>query len=558
MSDKFTNPFLTPPVQKPNELQAPSHPHSPQQPHVNQQQAPLGQAPIGQPDQPPQMPQNPVSAPVSTPIVAPSSNPFTMAPQTPAATQTPTQVSTQMPAQTPAQIPVQAPTQEPVLSPETAGGQPSLGHAAPPSSTLPSPPPQMGSSRPGQPQAAMPQQQVIRETAASPTAPLKTPNPFDFANQGQGGATGSSSEQTSGSGRLRYVPLVFSGTVGEYYKIVILNGLLTLITFGIFAPWAKVRKQRFFYSHTEFLDEGLQYLATGKQLFIGRIVAVLALIALAIAELIPYIGVAISIVFVLLVLPFVLNRSVRFNARNAAWRDVRFGWDGSMGMAILVWMIYPVLSALTLGLAQPLAARALRRHYAENHSFGGAQFAADLSLGAFYGALVKASLFALFLIGIFGGLGGAAAYMVVADLFEGVSSSEEFMLLFALIPDEQKALLALPFLGIGFGLFLSGQYYFALVRHVMINNLRLQGGIRFRSSLSGFKFAMLMVSNLILNIITLGFAQPYTVVRRYRYLAQSIEIRPIGDMAGFIDSQVKSGFSVFEEASDIEGLSIDI
>jgi len=29
-------------------------------------------------------------------------------------------------------------------------------------------------------------------------------------------------------------------------------------------------------------------------------------------------------------------------------------------------------------------------------------------------------------------------------------------------------------------------------------------------------------------------------------------------MAGFIDHQQKSGFSVFEEASDIEGLSIDI
>ena len=215
MSDKFTNPFLTPPVQKPNELQAPSHPHPPQQQHVNQQQAPLGQAPIGQPDQPSQMPQNPVSAPVSTPIVAPSSNPFTMAPQAPAASQTPTQASTQMPAQTPAQIMPQTP----MPSPEATGVQPSLGHAAPPASTLPSPPPQMGSSRVGQPQAAIPQQQVIRETAASPTAPLKTPNPFDFANQGQGGATGSSSEQTSVSGRLRYVPLVFLALLANIIKL---------------------------------------------------------------------------------------------------------------------------------------------------------------------------------------------------------------------------------------------------------------------------------------------------------------------------------------------------
>ena len=85
-------------------------------------------------------------------------------------------------------------------------------------------------------------------------------------------------------------------------------------------------------------------MATGKQLFIGRIVAVLALIALAIAELIPYIGVAISIVCTF-GLAVCFKPLCAINARNAAWRDVRFGWDGSMGMAILVWMVYPVLSA---------------------------------------------------------------------------------------------------------------------------------------------------------------------------------------------------------------------
>ena len=537
MSDKFTNPFLTPAVQKPNELQASPQPHQ-----VNQGQPDQYLPEQNLPAQPQQMPQTPTAAPLSAPLSAPGANPFMMAPQTPS--------TPQMPA-------------DGTLAPQSPMmGQPSAGQAAQPTSQMPLPPTHAPTPQPAQQsaQAIRPQQpQVIRETAAGPTTPRKAPNPFDFANQGQtGGASSQVSGSSSDTGRLRFVPLVFSGTIGEYYKLVILNGLLTLITLGIFAPWAKVRKQRYFYSHTEFLDEGLQYLATGKQLFIGRIVAIVALIALAFAELIPYIGAAISVIFVILVLPFILNRSVRFNARNAAWRDVRFGWNGSMLMAILVWMIYPILSALTLGLAQPLAARALRRHYAENHSFGGAQFSADLSLGAFYGALLKAALFALFLIAIFGGLGGAAAYMTVADLFQGISNADELFLTIAIIPDEQKALLALPFIGIGFGLFLSAQYYFALVRHVMINNLRLQGGIRFRSGLSAFKFAMLIFSNLLLNIVTLGFAQPYTTVRRYRYLAQSIEIRPIANMAGFIDSQVKSGFSVFEEASDIEGLSIDI
>ncbi|MGC6517924.1 MAG: YjgN family protein [Candidatus Puniceispirillaceae bacterium] len=400
-------------------------------------------------------------------------------------------------------------------------------------------------------------QNVVRESASNYQSNVKKPSPFDFANQsGAGGAT-SAPQQTDG-GRLRYHGLVFSGGVGEYYGVVILNYLLTLITLGIYAPWAKVRKERYFHSHTEFLDEGFQYLATGKQLLAGRAVAFVLLIALSMAELIPYVGVAISILFVLVALPFILNRSVRFKARNVAWRDVRFGWHGGLGMAILVWMIYPVLSFVTLGLAQPLAARALRRHYADNHAFGGASFSADLGLGAFYAALGKAVFFALFLLALFGGIGGFIAYSLLGDMLVSVSSYEELVLILAILPDEQKAYLALPFIGIAFALFMSGQYYFALVRHVMVNHLRLQGGIRFRSQLSGFKFAMLMLSNLLINIISLGFAHPYTIIRRYRYLVQAIEIRPIADMAGFVDTQTKAGFSVFEEASDIEGLSIDI
>ena len=406
-------------------------------------------------------------------------------------------------------------------------------------------------------------QSIIRDTAASP-ASIQKPSPFDFANQSSpqgggtgGGSAGGTSSQSSG-GRLRYKALEFTGGVGEYYGVLIVNYLLTLITLGIYAPWAKVRKQRYFFSNTQFLGEGFQYLATGKQLFIGRIIAILALVLFSFLELLPVIGLYLSLIILVFALPFVLNRSVRFNARNLAWRDVRFGWDGSFGMALLVWVVYPVLSLFTLGLAQPLAARALRRHYAENHSFGAASFSADLGLGAFYLAWLKAILLWLFLSALFGGATAYFVFLSMGDVFQSVTSYEDLVLLFTFLPEMQKILLVLPFFGITFAAIMAGQYYFALVRHVMINHLRLEGGIRFRSSLSGFKFAMVILSNFLINIITLGFAYPYTVVRRYRYLTRAIEIRPIADMAGFIDTQVKSGYSVFEEAADIEGLSIDI
>lgn len=511
MSDKLHNPFLAPPQGETAQPQTPANPQPQVQP-----------APIAAPDYPPQQAVQPTAEPAMPNV---SANPFLQ--NTPPQTQAPQ--TTAQAAPTPSATPSAMPSAQP--------------------SAIPSAQP-------------MVQQAPIRETAAQTPTSVKTPNPFDFANQGNASSGSSSgngqSSAPAGGGRLRYQPLAFTGGVLEYYGVVILNALLTMITLGIYAPWAKVRKQRYFFSHTEFLDEGFQYLATGKQLFIGRIVAIIILVALSVAEFIPGIGIPLSIAIVLFGLPFVLNRSLRFNARNLAWRDVRFGWEGTFPMAILVWMIYPVLSVLTLGLLQPLAARALRRHYADNHSFGGAQFSADLGLAPFYFALFKAITFAVVLIALFGGLTGAIAYGALETLFVGVTSSDDLLLKLAFLSDEQKVLLALPFIGVGFAFYISGKFYFALARHVMINHLRLSGGIRFQSQLSAFKYAFVILTNLLINILTIGFAHPFTVVRHYRFLTQAVEVRPIADMAGFVDKQAQAGFSVFEEVSDIEGLSIDI
>ncbi len=44
------------------------------------------------------------------------------------------------------------------------------------------------------------------------------------------------------------LPLEFHASAREYFRIWIVNLCLTLLTFGIFSAWAKVRKKRFAYS----------------------------------------------------------------------------------------------------------------------------------------------------------------------------------------------------------------------------------------------------------------------------------------------------------------------
>jgi hypothetical protein len=65
--------------------------------------------------------------------------------------------------------------------------------------------------------------------------------------------------------------LEFTGTGKEYFRIWIVNLFLTLITFGIFSAWAKVRKKLYFYSHTILDGTPFQYLGQPLPILKGRI-----------------------------------------------------------------------------------------------------------------------------------------------------------------------------------------------------------------------------------------------------------------------------------------------
>ncbi len=64
----------------------------------------------------------------------------------------------------------------------------------------------------------------------------------------------------------------FRGNAKEYFGIWIVNVLLTIITLGIYSAWAKVRRNRYFYGNSVLLDHSFDYHATGKQIFIGRLI----------------------------------------------------------------------------------------------------------------------------------------------------------------------------------------------------------------------------------------------------------------------------------------------
>ena len=143
-------------------------------------------------------------------------------------------------------------------------------------------------------------------------------------------------------------PFSFTGKAGEFFGIWFVNILLTIITLGIYSAWAKVRQQQYFYNHTHLADANFQYTAKPIKILIGRIIAVVLFMAFSFASSIdPILSLVLLAVF-FFAMPWLVNSSLRFNAYNSAYRNIRLGFTGTYPQALLKLVVLPMLPAVVL------------------------------------------------------------------------------------------------------------------------------------------------------------------------------------------------------------------
>ena len=70
------------------------------------------------------------------------------------------------------------------------------------------------------------------------------------------------------------LPFEFRGNGGEYFRIWIVNLLLTIITLGIYSAWAKVRRMRYFYGNTFVDGQSFEYHGQPLAILKGRLIVV--------------------------------------------------------------------------------------------------------------------------------------------------------------------------------------------------------------------------------------------------------------------------------------------
>jgi uncharacterized membrane protein YjgN (DUF898 family) len=338
------------------------------------------------------------------------------------------------------------------------------------------------------------------------------------------------------TGPERRLPVEFTATAGQYFRIWIVNLALTVITLGIYSAWAKVRKRRYFYGHTRIDGEGFEYRANPVAILKGRLIAV-AVIAVyyGAGHFAPQYQILLWIPIIIFG-PWLVVRSLAFNAYNTAYRNVRFRFEGTYRGCLRVVLTRGWL--VLTGILYPYFKHRMIRFVAENHRYGTTRFEVADFKKPFIAAYANALGLGILLVGA----------LVVGMMWIGATGTKTM--------GTKSPLLFVGMIVFFYvGLFLIFAYVRARTTNAIWNAVRI-GPLRFQSSLSAGDLIALYFTNLLALALTLGFATPWAVVRAMRYRASKSAAIASGPLDGFAQAEAQQVSVAGEEVADFFDIDI--
>ncbi|MGM9482710.1 YjgN family protein [Roseateles sp. NT4] len=133
----------------------------------------------------------------------------------------------------------------------------------------------------------------------------------------------------------RVLEIRFTGSGSEYFRIWSVNLLLILVTLGLYLPFAKARRIRYFYANTLVDGQALSFHGDPWKMFRGFLLLVLLMAVYSAAGHLS--GTAAFVAFLILcaVWPALWRASLQFRLGNTSWRGLRMRFDGSLRDAYL-------------------------------------------------------------------------------------------------------------------------------------------------------------------------------------------------------------------------------
>jgi uncharacterized membrane protein YjgN (DUF898 family) len=342
--------------------------------------------------------------------------------------------------------------------------------------------------------------------------------------------------ETGAPAAPKHYQFEFLGTGGEYFGIWIVNLALTVITLGIYSAWATVRTRRYFRGNTILAGHSFDYHASPIRILIGRAIALALLTGYNLSTMFsPYMLLLWGPLF-LAAFPWLINSSLRFNARNTSYRNVRFNFTGQYGEAIIAYVLWPILGFLTLGFLMPLARRVTDYYYVNHHTFGGRPFETEFSAWRIYRIFLMAIGIGVIFILVLGGLIAAAmAAMLHGQAFDPSHPNALGPLFFLVLIAAEVAFITL------------GIAVATMVFNLVVSSTVLDGRHKLGANLSALAVAWIMITNILLTMLTLGIFYPWAQVRIARYRVEHLSLEAASDLDEFTSETFGTQSAVGEE-----------
>ena len=183
--------------------------------------------------------------------------------------------------------------------------------------------------------------------------------------------------------------LSYDGQAGKLFGMGLKIAFLSLLTLGFYRFWGKTQVRRYLASRVGLMGDRFEYTGTGKELFLGFLIALMVLIPLGAASsaielflagksAVSY-GIATTIqsAFILFLIGYATFRARRYRLSRTVLRGIRFWQTGSNVGYALRMMGYLALTVVTLGIARPVGDIALYRYLLQHTWFGSHKFEFD-------------------------------------------------------------------------------------------------------------------------------------------------------------------------------------
>lgn len=275
--------------------------------------------------------------------------------------------------------------------------------------------------------------------------------------------------------------LAHLGSGKELFKVFITNWLLTIITLGIYYPWAKANMLQYFYSNTTLNEEPFKFSGTGKEMFKGFIKAILIIgliygiffVLIGVLEL-PLIGMIFFYTAFFALIPFAIHGTLRYRASRSSWRNIRFGYRGELKELLKNCIKWTLFTILTIGFYAPWYEVNLRKYAVGNLRLGNQKFEFKGTGGQYFGIVFIGYFITIITLGIY-------SFWWIADIFK---------------------------------------FYVENTEAYNDKNER----VTLKSTLTGGKVFKLLIVNILIIVFTLGFGAPWAITRTYKLYTSSIII----------------------------------